>query len=84
MSKTLTSLLVIPITLISIASLASLVYLWIILGERGLEADANGTAGYTTTSEVLLGGLAILGLGCSVVMYVIIFNARIADRRRGE
>jgi hypothetical protein len=37
-----------------LVAVGTLVYLGILLGDRGLEADANGTSGYTTTIETTL------------------------------
>lgn len=47
-----------------LSAIGTLAYLGIILGDRGLEADANGTSGYTTTTEttLLLGSVIAIPL----------------------
>ncbi|AQX81029.1 hypothetical protein BWO91_14565 [Plantibacter flavus] len=37
-----------------LTAVGTLIYLGIILGDRGLTADANGTSGYTTATETTL------------------------------
>jgi len=61
-------------TFLAIASVLGLVtgivimiYLWKVLGERGMYADATGTGGYTTVNEVLLGLLGFVLLAGSIV-----------------
>lgn len=56
---------VIASTLI-VLSLAGLAYLFVIFGDRGLNADAQGTAGYTTSGEMLLLVLCALGIIASI------------------
>ncbi len=60
---------------IAAISSAIVLYLVILLGDRGLEADANGTAGYTSPVEAigLVGGaIAVpLFLGIAITLLVI-------------
>lgn len=49
---------------------ATLIYLWIELGQRGEVADATQTAGYTTNAEIVAG---VLGLGLIPVGMVGLF-----------
>ncbi len=54
-----------------------LIYLWVTLGDRGLSADANHTAGYTTSSEIALGLLGlVLVLGSAVGITVLLSRRR--------
>ena len=63
-----------------LVAVGTLVHLGILLGDRGLEADANGTSGYTTTAETivligsfiaipLLGVLGVTSLVCWIARY---------------
>lgn len=54
-----------------IAGIVCLVGLWNILGDRGLSADAHGTTGYTTDSDVLLGIGGLFLLLVAVVLLVV-------------
>lgn len=57
----LVGVLSVVFAVLALAALAALVYLWIILGDRGLNADATGVSGYTTSAESAL--LIVCGVG---------------------
>lgn len=43
------------------------IYLWIVWGDRGIYADSTGTAGYTTTLEIVLAVVGIVLIILSVL-----------------
>lgn len=43
-----------------IFSTAIVTYLWTVLGQRGIKANAAGTTGHTASFELMLGALAVL------------------------
>ncbi|MEP7368086.1 MAG: hypothetical protein ABI662_00435 [Dermatophilaceae bacterium] len=58
-----------------VGGVATLIYLWIVVGHRGEVADATQTAGYTTNGEIVAGvlGLGLIGigvLGCFVTAFL--------------
>lgn len=64
----------IPIVLVwGVVGFGILVYMWQELGERGLYADATGTSGYTTKTEIALvvGGLMMLISSAIFVLAVV-------------
>jgi hypothetical protein len=60
-------------TMTLLSGLIILGYLWYELGERGLYADATGTSGHTTASEVVLilvgGLLAAISISLLAVLW---------------
>jgi hypothetical protein len=67
---------------LAVASVIVLGYLWVALGDRGLYADATGTAGYTTPLE----GAALVGGLLGVIVFPSLFAVFlvIAIRRRSR
>ena len=62
------------------ASLAVLGYLWGVLGDRGLNADATGTSGYTTPLEAA--GLIFGLLGVLLFSALVFLLLALSIRRR--
>lgn len=60
---------------IAILSAGILFALADLLGDRGLAADANQTAGYTATQEIVIGVMALGSLVLSVTMLVLLLPA---------
>jgi len=56
--------------LMSITGLSILIYLWNVLGNRGLTADTNGTSGYTNNFELGLGIFGFLLLLTGIVVFI--------------
>ena len=67
--------------LLAVASIGVLGYLWVVLGDRGLYADATGTAGYTSPLEgaALISSLA--GLVVFSALFVVFLVITITRRR---
>jgi hypothetical protein len=61
-----------------IFSTAIVAYLWTILGQRGMNADAAGTTGYTTSLELILG---ILVVPLAITSIVLLHKANKIDSR---
>jgi len=49
-------------------SIAIVAYLWTVLGQRGIKADAAGTIGHATSFELMLGALVVPLAIASVVL----------------
>ena len=63
--------LVIVALLLAAGSLYVLHYYWIVLGERGLQADANHTAGWTAPGELAAIAASFFGLVAGVVLSMV-------------
>lgn len=65
---------------LAVAALSSaiVIYLVILLGDRGLEADANGTAGYTSPVEAigLIGGAISVPLFLAIAITFLVIAKR--------
>lgn len=61
-----------------IFSTAIVAYLWTVLGQRGIRADATGAAGYTKPLELMLG---ILVVPLAVASIVLLHKASKIDSR---
>lgn len=57
-------------------SLSMFIFLWWELGQRGLEADANGTSGYTTNGEIATGLIAVVLLVTAFISLSLWIRAR--------
>jgi hypothetical protein len=60
-----------------ITGILLLAYLWKVLGDRGLYADATGTGGYTTVVEIIIGMLGVLLLVGSVIVLMRAINKKV-------
>ena len=71
-------------SLLAIGAAVTFVTLWVTLGDRGIYADTTGTAGYTTTGELVAGALAFLGVVLGAVAITIgVISLRAAARGSG-
>ena len=57
------------------AGIAILGYYWKVLGDRGMAADASGTAGYTTNLEI-----AAVALGAVLVILGLVMLLRVRKK----
>lgn len=57
-------------TLSALSSAGLLIYLWIVLGDRGLNADATHTAGYTYPYEFFMGVAGLILLYLSLYLFI--------------
>lgn len=64
-----------------IGAVVALGSLWVTLGDRGIYADATGTAGYTTTGEIVIGLVAFLALLAGAALAAV---SAVAGRRQQQ